>query len=102
MTSHTDQPLDEIMTRIRAEWPTLQPMGVKSLGIFGSRVRGTARSGADLDVLVRLAPNSDLLDLIGIRLHLEAILGFKVDITTEGGLRSESRDAILSDVRWVV
>lgn len=100
MDSPNVQTLEAMLARIRAEWPTLASMGVMSLGIFGSRVHGTARTDSDVDVLVQLAPRSDLLDLVGVKLHLEAILGLSVDITTESGLRPELRDAIMKDVRY--
>lgn len=100
MASPNAQTLEEILAQIRAEWPPLASMGVESLGIFGSRVHGTARPDSDVDILVNLAPRSDLLDLIGVKMHLEAILGLSVDITTESGLRPELREAVMKDVRY--
>ncbi len=75
-------------------------MGALRLGIFGSRVHGVARIDSDVDVLVTLAPGRDLLDLVAIRDQLQEILGLPVDVVTESGIRDDSRESILRDVRY--
>ncbi len=75
-------------------------MGALRLGIFGSRVHGVARIDSDVDVLVTLAPGRDLLDLVAIRDQLQEILGLAVDVVTESGIRDDSRESILRDVRY--
>ena len=75
-------------------------MGALRLGIFGSRVHGVARIDSDVDVLVTLAPGRDLLDLVAIRDQLQKILGLPVDVVTESGIRDDSRESILRDVRY--
>ena len=44
-----------------------QEFGVVSVKVFGSQLRGDVTLESDLDLLVRLAPGRDLLDLIGFQ-----------------------------------
>ncbi len=100
MSPFASTSIDGLLEAIRAELNTLSAMGVVRIGIFGSRATGAARPDSDVDVLVELEPHRDLLDLIAIRQHLESMLGLSVDITTPSGLRPDSRDAIIRDLRY--
>ncbi len=53
--------------------------GISRIGIFGSVARGQQTEDSDVDVLIE-APVLDLLSLIGIKHHLEEILGSPVDV----------------------
>ena len=54
---------------------------VRSLGIFGSYVRGEARKGSDLDLLVEIDdPKMGLLRFIAQESYLSDLLGVKVDL----------------------
>jgi predicted nucleotidyltransferase len=64
--------------------------------IFGSVARGETVTN-DLDVLVKLEPNRDLLDLIALQQELEKALGVSVDVVTEEGLSPYLREQILSE-----
>lgn len=100
MSPFASTSIDGLLEAIRAELSTLSAMGVVRIGIFGSRATGAARPDSDVDVLVELEPHRDLLDLIAIRQHLESMLGLSVDITTPSGLRPDSREAIIRDLRY--
>lgn len=65
--------------------------------VFGSRVRGDATRASDLDLLVSLEPGRSLLDVVAIRQDLEDLLGYSVDVVTEGGLSPYLRDRILAE-----
>ena len=99
MAPHPSTP-EQILEVIAEAMPTLRQMGALRLGIFGSRVHGVARIDSDVDVLVTLAPGRDLLDLVAIRDQLQEILGLPVDVVTESGIRDDSRESILRDVRY--
>ncbi len=73
--------------------------GVSHLRIFGSRATGAETPCGDLDLLVDIAPDRDLLDLIEFKLDLEDLLGCKVDVVTEAGLSPYLRDRILRECR---
>lgn len=73
--------------------------GVRSVRLFGSRGRGSAHAGSDLDLLVSLAPGRDLLDLAEFKLELQDLLGLEVDVVTARGLSPYLRRGILSAAR---
>ena len=64
--------------------------------VFGSRARGEASAASDLDLLVDLAPDRDLLDLIAFKLDVEDILGRRVDVLTEAALSPYLRAGVLA------
>lgn len=61
--------------------------GASNVRIFGSVARGEADSKSDIDILVDLEPGRSLLDLGGLLMDLEDLLGHNVDVVTERGLR---------------
>ena len=71
--------------------------GGENVRIFGSRAKGTASRGSDLDILVRLAPGRSLLDLIAIKQDLEDLLGCEVHVVTEGSISPYLREQILRE-----
>jgi predicted nucleotidyltransferase len=71
--------------------------GARNVRIFGSVARGEARPDSDVDVLVDLEPGRSLLDLGGLLMDLQDLLGCKVDVVTERGLRSRIRDRVLRE-----
>ena len=81
---------DEIL-RVAAEH------GARNVRVFGSAVRGEAKEGSDVDVLVELDEDRSLLDHIALKQDLEDLLGTKVDVVTEGGLHRLLRDRILAE-----
>jgi len=82
--------------------PVLKEHGVTKAGIFGSRVRGDATSESDLDMVVELPDKASLLDLVGLQLDLQDLLGIKVDVTTYNGLHPRLRNGILSEERRIL
>jgi hypothetical protein len=71
--------------------------GAQNVRIFGSVARGDARPDSDLDVLVDMEPGRSLFDMGGLLVDLESLLGCKVDVVTERGLRQRLRDRVLSE-----
>jgi len=65
--------------------------------LFGSVSRGEAGSQSDVDILVDLEPGRSLLDLGGLLMDLEDLLGRKVDVVTEQGLHWYIRDKVLKE-----
>jgi len=70
-------------------------------GIFGSFVRGEARPGSDLDVLVEFEKGANLLHLVGIGLFLEEKLHVPVDVVPVDTLREEIRGEILQEAIYL-
>ena len=75
---------------------------VKSLGVFGSYVRGEQTKGSDLDVLVEFADDSlSLLKFIALENYLSDLLGVKVDLVEKQGLKPTIGQRILQEVEPV-
>jgi len=73
--------------------------GARRIRVFGSHATGAASESSDLDLLVVLEPGRDLLDLVGIKVDVEALLGCSVDVVEEDGLSPYLRDRILAEAR---
>lgn len=73
--------------------------GARNVRVFGSVVRGEDREQRDVDFLADLEPGRSLLDLAGLALELEALLGHKAGIVTERGLYWLLRRRILKEAR---
>lgn len=71
--------------------------GAYNVRIFGSVARGEATPDSDVDFLVNLEPGRSLLDHAALILELEALLGCKVDVATERGLRERIRHRVLQE-----
>ncbi len=75
---------------LRRRLPELQQdYGVQGLWLFGSYVRGEARSRSDLDVLVEFDDRStlSLFEYIELENRLSDWLGVKVDLVEKKGLK---------------
>lgn len=71
--------------------------GGGNVRIFGSRLRGDASPSSDVDLLVDMAPDTSLLDLIALKNDVEEELGLDVDVVTEAGLSRHLRNRILHE-----
>ncbi len=71
--------------------------GAYNVRIFGSVARGEADSKSDIDILVDLEPGRSLFDLGGLLMDLQDLLGHKVDVVTERGLRERIRERVLKE-----
>jgi len=71
--------------------------GAYNVRIFGSVARGEADEQSDVDVLVELEASRSLMDLGGLLMDLESLLGCKVDVVTVRGLRKRIRERVLRE-----
>ena len=83
------QAIREIVARNRAANPR----------VFGSVARGEDVDGSDLDILVDALPETTLFDLGGLHHELEELLGVKVDVVTEEGMRPRIRAKALAEAQ---
>ena len=71
--------------------------GASNVRVFGSVARGEANAQSDVDLLVELERGRSLLDHAALMLDLERLLGRRVDIATERGLKPQIREHILRE-----
>ena len=82
--------------------PVLQRYGVKRAAIFGCFVRGEEKEGSDIDILVEFEGDKSLLDLAGLKIELEEVLGKKVDVLTYNSLHPLLRERILQEQKVIL
>lgn len=73
--------------------------GARNVRIFGSVARGEDDEKSDLDFLVEMEPGRSLLDHAALLLDLEKLLGRKVDVLSERGMKARMRERVLSEAR---
>ena len=71
--------------------------GAHHVRVFGSVARGEAQPESDIDFLVEMEPGRSLLDIGGLVMELQQLLGHNVDVVTERGLKSRIRDRVLAE-----
>ncbi len=71
--------------------------GARNVRVFGSVARGEADEASDVDFLVEMEPGRSLLDLGGLQVELESLLGWPVDVVTVRGLKARIRDQVLRE-----
>jgi hypothetical protein len=76
---------------------TAAKYGAYNVRIFGSVARGEADLDSDVDFLVEMEPGRSLLDLGGLLMDLQELLGCNVDLVTEKGLRERIRERVLKE-----
>ena len=86
--------IEDIKKRIL---PVLRRYDVVRAAIFGSFVRGDYKDGSDIDILVEFKGEKSLLDLAGLKISLEELLGMKVDVLTYNSLHPLLKDRILNE-----
>ena len=71
--------------------------GVVNIRVFGSIARGEGRPTSDVDFLVDMEPSRSLLDLGGLLMDLQDLLGCEVDVVETEGLHWYIRDRVLKE-----
>ncbi len=71
--------------------------GARTVRIFGSVARGEEDEASDIDLLVEMEEGRSLLDLGGLLMDLQDLLGCRVDVVTEKGLRERIRARVLKE-----
>ena len=71
---------------------------VKSIGVFGSYVRGEQKGSSDVDVLVEFEDPIGLFEFMKLENYLSDLLGVKVDLVSKKALKPHIGERILEEV----
>jgi len=71
--------------------------GARNVRVFGSVARGEADAASDIDFLVELEPGRSLLDHAALLLDLQALLGRRVDVVSDRGIKPRIRERVLRE-----
>lgn len=75
---------------------------VKEIGVFGSRIKGEAKKGSDIDVLVEFQKKDKTFDnYMELKFFLEELFNCKVDLVLKSALKEEIKPYILPEVIYV-
>ena len=74
---------------------TAAKYGARNVRLFGSVAQGNAGSDSDIDLLIDMENGRSLLDHAGLWLELNQLLGCRVDVVTERGLRAQIKERVL-------
>ncbi|MER2265464.1 nucleotidyltransferase family protein [Methylobacterium oxalidis] len=93
----------EALSQLESHAEAIRALGATSLYLYGSTARDKTTPDSDLDLFIEYDPTSSFnaLDLVGIKLFLEARIGITVDLTTRDGLHPRLRERIESSATRV-
>lgn len=77
--------------------PVLKKHDVARAGIFGSQLRGEAKEGSDVDILIKFKGRKSLLDFVGLKIELEEELKRKVDVVEYSAIHPLLRKQVLKE-----
>ena len=91
-----------IMAKIREDMPYMRERyEVKSVGVFGSYVRGDNNKESDVDILVEFHEPPTLLEFVALERHIGELTGMKVDLVMRTALKPGIGERILQEVVYV-
>ena len=96
--------LDKIKEILSENKPYLQEKyHVKTIGIFGSYVRGEQTKKSDIDILVEFEENSRItfISFGDLEFYLSKLLNRKVDLVTKKALRPYIGKYILEELQYL-
>lgn len=83
---------DEVIRLLTEHKPVLAArFALRTLALFGSTARDTARADSDVDLLVSFDGPATSDRYFGVQFYLEDLLGAPVDLVTESALRPRLR-----------
>ncbi len=80
----------------------LKKYRVKRTALLGSIVRGEVTKDSDIDLLIEFEGRKSLLDLMGMKLKLQKLLGREVDIITYKSIHPLLKKRILNEQKVIL
>ncbi len=89
----------DVLTRLKAGQAEIRNRyQVERLGLFGSAARDELGDDSDVDILVKFSGPARYDDYRGLKASLESLLGRRVDLVTETGLKPRARASVERDL----
>jgi len=99
MSKAKNTDLDYLVDRLRSDLPRLQrEYAVRSLGLFGSYIRGNQKKGSDLDILVDFVEVPGMFRFLDLERDLSHLLKVRVDLVQKEALKPAIGKRILREV----
>jgi len=77
--------------------------GVRKIGLFGSFVNKTHKSGSDVDILVEFHKGKKTFDnYMGLKAMLEKLFGRKVDLVIKDALKPRIKSSVLRNTQYLL
>jgi hypothetical protein len=93
---------EDVVQRLRGAREQLAALGVSSIGLFGSFVRGRQTATSDVDFLIDFAPGRHSFDnFMELSFLLEGLMGRKVELLTRESRSPHIGPYILREVERV-
>jgi uncharacterized protein len=89
--------LEQLYSRKNEILKIASQYGASNLRVFGSVARGDAEPGSDIDLLVDLERQRTALDLSGLIMELQELLGRRVDVGEASALLEPMRARVLQE-----
>jgi uncharacterized protein len=94
--------LEQLIAKLSEDLPFVRKKyRVKSLGLFGSYVRGKQHENSDVDILVEFDQPIGLLKFMSLEIYLSELLGKRVDLVMKTALKPAIGRHILSEVKYI-
>ena len=91
----------EILTKLKELKPILRKdYGVIELGLFGSFSDNSFSEESDIDILIELERPIGWR-FFTLELFLESIFSRKIDLVTKNGIKSQIKESILKQVKYI-
>jgi predicted nucleotidyltransferase len=74
---------------------------VRSIGLFGSCLKGTQSKGSDIDILIEYEKIPGMFKYLDLENELSELLGCKVDLVLKSALKPSIGARILQEVQNV-
>jgi len=96
---HDVEDIKRILLRNKAE--LRKRFKVKTIGVFGSYVRGEQKRQSDVDLLVEFEEPVGLFEFMDLEMYLTDLLGVKVDLVSKKALKPHIDERILKEVTMI-
>lgn len=93
--------LNEIMSSLHDNMRAIEDFHIKTIGVFGSFVRGEQTAESDVDILVEFEEDQETLDnYMDLKFFLEDLFNRKVDVVISSVVKEALRKSIMESATY--